>query len=382
MEETYQTTLEKNCTVIVEQGTERISVSIPFNEKIIVQLKTIPGHRWDAKEKQWNFPAKENTREQLRKILGDANITVPTLLQPKPQQTPKEINHPDIDALRKELRLRNYSHKTIKAYLSCLRSAIAYFRPRHPKELTEVDIREYLLYLLEEKRHSAATVNQVFNALRFLYVEILKMPFAIGSIPRPKKERKLPTILNLNEIEKLFGAIENLKHRTILMLIYSAGLRLGELIKLKPEDIDGDRKLIHLRGAKGKKDRYTVLSDFILNQLREYWKHYRPVKYLFEGQTKGKPISPSTVQKIFKQATKKAVIVKSVSVHSLRHAFATHLLEQGTDLRYIQELLGHESSKTTEIYTHVSKKSLGAIVSPIDKIMRRKGNENEKPKAK
>lgn len=197
----------------------------------------------------------------------------------------------------------------------------------------------------------------------------MKIPFKLCTIPRPKKERKLPAVLSIQEVEKLLAETENLKHRTVLMLIYLAGLRLGELIKLRPEDIDGDRKLIHIHGAKGKKDRYTVLSDFMLDQLRLYWKQYRPTKYLVEGQRAARPSEPRTVQKIFEQAVKKAGILKNVSCHSLSHAFAIYLLEQGTDLRYIQELLGHSSSKTTEIYTHVSKKSLGKILNPLDQAL-------------
>ncbi len=275
------------------------------------------------------------------------------------------------ETVRREMRLRNYSSKTIKAYLSCLRSFVNYEKPQHPREVSEQDIKRYLLHLIEEKKFAASSVNQVFNALRFLYVDLYKTPFTIGSVPRPKKERKLPDILSQEEVLKIFSVVENLKHKTILMLVYSAGLRVGEVVRLKVEDIDSKRKMIHLRRAKGKKDRYTLLSDVVLEELRAYYKEYQPRDFLFEGQEGRKHIAERSVQHVFHEAVDKTGIRKKVSVHSLRHSFATHLLESGTDLRYIQEVLGHASSKTTEIYTHVSKKSLGKIINPLDEAIRK-----------
>jgi integrase/recombinase XerD len=266
------------------------------------------------------------------------------------------------------MRIRNYSYKTIKSYQSCIRLFVRHFRPKHPRQLSGNDVRGYLLYLIQEKKYSAATINQVLNALRFLYVELYKQPFVLGDIRRPKKDRKLPVVLSTDEVRKIFDSIENQKHKTVLMMIYSGGLRLGETVKLKPEDVDSTRMMIHIREAKGRKDRYVMLSDAVLEMLRKYWREYKPKKYLFEGQEPGKPYSPRSIQTAFETARDRAKIRKPVTVHSLRHAFATHLLEQGTDLRYIQELLGHESSKTTEIYTHVSKRDIGRIRSPIDQM--------------
>ncbi len=274
--------------------------------------------------------------------------------------------------LSHELTLRNYSHKTLKAYRSCLRSFIKYFVPRHPRELSSEDIRTYLLHLIEKEKLATSTVNQVFNALRFLYVELYKMSFIIGNIPRPQKEKKLPNVLSQEEVLKIFSCVDNLKHKTLLMLIYSAGLRVGESVRLKISDIDGQRKMIHLHGAKGKKDRYTLLSDAALNALREYYKKYKPKEFLFEGQGEREHLSERSIQHVFERAVKRARIRKTISLHGLRHSFATHLLESGVDLRYIQELLGHSSSKTTEIYTHVSKKSLGKIVNPLDQALQLK----------
>lgn len=287
--------------------------------------------------------------------------------------------HPTLwQKVREELRLRNYSPKTIKSYISCLRSFVRYFRPRHPRDLTGEDIRQYLLHLIEKKGFAASTVNQVFNALRFLYVELYSMPFRISEIPRPKSAKKLPIVLSQEEVLRILNAVENLKHKTLLMLIYSAGLRVGESVRLRIEDIDSGRKLIYLRSAKGRKDRYTLLSDAVLGKLREYYKAYHPREYLFEGAEGRKHLSERSVQHVFERAVRDCGINKSVSVHSLRHSFATHLLESGTDLRYIQEVLGHSSSKTTEVYTHVSQKTLGKISNPLDTALRQAKERPEK----
>jgi site-specific recombinase XerD len=215
-------------------------------------------------------------------------------------------------------------------------------------------------------------ISQMINAFRFLYVELYKRPLVLADLKRPRKEYKLPVVLSEEEVRSLFDALGNVKHRTMMMLVYSGGLRVGELVRLKPEDIDSKRKMIHVRGGKGKKDRYTMLADVVLDVLREYWKAYKPKVWLYEGQTKGKPYSTRSAQQVFEQAKEKAGIRKQVSIHSLRHAFATHLLEQGTDIRFIQELLGHRSVRTTEIYTHVSKRTIGTIRSPIEKVLQPK----------
>jgi len=237
------------------------------------------------------------------------------------------------NVLAKELRLRNYSHKTLKAYRSCLRSFIQHVAPKHPRDISNEEVRSYLLYLIDDKKLASATVNQVFNSLRFLYVELYKKPFVIGSLPRPKKEKKLPRILDQDEVLSIFKQIDNLKHRTILMLIYSAGLRIGESVSLKVSDIDSERKLIYLRSAKGKKDRYTILSDTILEMLREYYKKYKPTEYLFDGAEGRKHLSERSVQAVFERAVKSAKIQKNVTVHSLRHAFVLIPAENCTRFR-------------------------------------------------
>lgn len=274
------------------------------------------------------------------------------------------------DVLTQEMRLKNYSYKTVKAYKSCIRSYARHIAPKHPRDATNTDIRDYLLYLLTIKKSPASTVNQVFNALRLLYVDLYQKPFVIGSLPRPQKEEKLPDVLNEEEVLRIFHAVENLKHRTMLMLTYASGLRVSEIVKLRIEDLDGERGLIHIRNAKGMKDRYTILPESMKGILNQYWKTYKlgSSGWLFGGVSTSQHLSARSIQAVFERAVVSAGISKPISMHTLRHSFATHLLEQGTDLRYIQELLGHQSSKTTEIYTHVSKKSLGKIKSPLDRL--------------
>lgn len=277
------------------------------------------------------------------------------------------------DTVRQEMRLRNYSPRTIKSYLSCLKSYVSYFRPRHPRDLNDTDIRSYLIHAIEEKQFTPGTINQVINALRLLYIDLYRRPFVIESLPRPRKEQKLPDVLNDNELMRLFSSVKNLKHRTILMLAYASGLRVGEVVRLRVEDLDGERRLIHVRGAKGRKDRYTVFPESLRGQLIEYWKRFGLGRagWLFQGQSPDRHLAERSIQAVIQRAVEKASIKKRAAMHTLRHSFATHSLEQGTDLRYIQELLGHRSIKTTEIYTHVSNRDIGRIISPLDILARK-----------
>jgi len=233
-----------------------------------------------------------------------------------------------------------------------------------------VDPYLYLIPLKKElsiRKYSRRTIKSYMRINRNFLLFAGKKP------EEPQKDKKLPVVLSKEEVKKILDASSNIKHKSILMLMYSGGLRVGEVIKLKPEDIDPNRKLIYIRVSKGRKDRYTLLSDVVLQTLREYWRKEKPKKWLFPSWNKERHITTRTVQKIFQNACRKAGIKKDVTVHSLRHSFATHLLESGIDLRYIQELLGHKSSKTTEIYTHVSRKNLSAIKNPLDSIL--KGGE-------
>jgi site-specific recombinase XerD len=275
----------------------------------------------------------------------------------------------DFEELQRELISRKYSSKTIKAYIHYNEDLLR-FAKKSPVDVVEKDVKNYLFYLADEKDSSASTLNIAINALNFYYGEILKKNFAY-EIKRPKKDRKLPVVLNKEEVFKILSSVTNVKHRAILMITYSAGLRVSEVVRLKVEDIDTERKLIHVRSAKGRKDRYTLLSEVTAETLNLYLKSYQPKKWLFPGKDENSHLTVRSAEKIFDNAVRGAGITKDVSVHSLRHSFATHLLESGVDLRYIQELLGHKSSKTTEIYTHVSNKNLSRIQSPLDLIMKK-----------
>lgn len=273
------------------------------------------------------------------------------------------------EEMRRQLRLRGYSRLTEKNYLQHITSYVVFFR-RSPLELEEKAPETYLLYLTETRMVSISYRNQAVSALKFFYTHVLKKPFMIRELPRPKSARKLPSVLSMEEVQRLLGVVKNRKHLAIMMVVYSAGLRLSEVVHLKPRDIDSSRYMIHIRGGKGRKDRYTILSQVALEVLRDYIRSYRPRVWLFPGKNEERHISPRSVQNMITRASHRAGIKKKVSTHTLRHCFATHLLENGTDLRYIQELLGHKSSKTTEIYTHVSRKDIARIVSPLDRMKR------------
>ena len=264
----------------------------------------------------------------------------------------------------KELR---YSEHTINVYKTAFTEFINYYSECEIESISESMIIDYLRYLVIDRKVSSSYQNQAINAIKFYFERVLGGNRKVYMIERPRGEKTLPIVLNETEISDILKAAENLKHKTILMTCYSAGLRLSELTNLKLKDIDSERMQIRVAQAKGKKDRYSILSPKLLTLLREYFIKYKPNLWLFEGQTGGQ-YSTRSIQMIMHEATLRAKIKKKISVHTLRHSFATHLLENGTDLRYIQSLLGHESSKTTEIYTHITTKGFDQIKSPLDKL--------------
>jgi integrase/recombinase XerD len=263
------------------------------------------------------------------------------------------------------LKRKRYSTSTIKAYGSYFRDFMHYFRNEDIRTITHHQINLYLLELIEYSHISSSQQNQRINAIKFYFEQVLNRKKEYYRITRPRKESKLPTVLTKAEVQDMFQKTKNLKHKCILMAIYSGGLRRSELINLKVEDIDSQRMLIKICGAKGKKDRYTLLSERLLKELRNYYKIYKPRQWLFEG-SEGGPYSATSIERIFRAAVDRARIKKHVTPHSLRHSFATHLLEQGTNLRYIQELMGHSSTKTTQIYTRVASNALMKIRNPLD----------------
>ncbi len=267
------------------------------------------------------------------------------------------------------LRTLRYSEVTAKNYESQFKSFLSFIYPKNSESFTEEDIHSYILYLVDHERVSISTQNQAINAIKFYLERVKGEDRKTYYIERPRKDNKLPTVLSEEEALALFRQTNNLKHKCILFFLYSAGLRMSELLNLTLADLDADRGLIYVRSGKGAKDRVTLLSKVAHQFARTYCDKYRPKHWLFEGPRQ-QPYSPRSVNSIIKRCATGAGIKKNVSAHTLRHSFATHLLEHGTDLRYIQTLLGHESSRTTERYAHVTKKGFEQLVSPLDNLVR------------
>lgn len=270
------------------------------------------------------------------------------------------------DQMLVDLQLSGIKPRTQKNYLREVENLAKYFN-RSPEKLGEAELKEYLLYLINERRLSEGTFRFYVAGLKFLYRTTLKREWPVEKIKCPRSKRKLPVVLDLSEVESLFSVTKNLKHKAILMITYSAGLRVNETARLKLTDIDSRRMTVRVSEGKGGKDRYTILSQTALECLRRYWKKYRPTEWLFEGQKKDRPISMSSIQQLFQKARKRAGITKPVSVHTLRHSFATHLIEAGTSLHHVQLLLGHRSPTTTTVYLHVSRLNLSQVTSPLDR---------------
>ncbi|HTF18073.1 MAG TPA: tyrosine-type recombinase/integrase [Chryseolinea sp.] len=254
------------------------------------------------------------------------------------------------------LETKRYSLHTARSYVTLFAAFRRHYADRALLELGDSEIRSYM-HLIVKSGKSHSYQNQVINAIKFYYEQVLNMPQRFYDVDRPRKEHKLPAVLSEEEVKRMIVATGNLKHKAILVTMYSCGLRLSELLDLKLTDVQSDRSLVAVKGGKGRRDRNTLLSPTTLQLLRKYFKVYRPKEYLFEGQ-KGGRYAAKSVQQIVCRALLGAGIKRHASPHTLRHSFATHLLEQGTDLRYIQTLLGYSSPKTTEIYTHVSTRNI------------------------
>jgi integrase/recombinase XerD len=271
-----------------------------------------------------------------------------------------------------ELQLRNYCAGTIRLYLHHVAAFAQHFH-RSPDQLGAEEIRRYQLFLIHEKKLAWSSYNQIVCALRFFYAKTLKRTFLLQDIPFPRSEQRLPLILSPEEVAQILTAPPHLKSRALLMTIYAAGLRRSEVAGLRVRDIDSARRTITVHQGKGRKDRVVMLSPVLLDTLRQYWRQHKPKEWLFPGDNPGQPISGNDIFMVFHNAVRRAGITKKVSPHSLRHSFATHLLESGTDLRTIQILLGHRSLKTTARYLHVSQQQVRTIASPLDSLDLTKG---------
>jgi site-specific recombinase XerD len=269
--------------------------------------------------------------------------------------------------MEEELRLRGMSEKTVQAYVGSVRR----FAERYgasPDTLSTEQVRAYLLELIEQRGLTWSTVNQALCGLKFFYRHVVERPLAIEAVPFQKRKRPLPTVLSEAEMVRLLGAPMSRKMRTVLMTLYSAALRLREGTHLRPEDLDTATMSIRIRQPKGGRDRTVMLSRQLLVELREYWRAYRPGPWLFYGQSKERPLCDKSVQRAVRQAAERTGLRKRVTPHTLRHSCATHLLDRGTSVRYIQELLGHKSLQTTLRYTRVLPQAVAEIVSPLDRL--------------
>lgn len=284
----------------------------------------------------------------------------------QPTETPKEEVIEKLEELRSWMRSKRYSDSTIATYIDCLRTFFRYFDEKNSSEITNEDLIEFNNRYILKNKLSASFQNQVVNAVKLFCRITENKKLDPELIHRPKRAKVLPNVLSKEEVKAILSALKNLKHKTMLSLIYSCGLRRGELLNLKLNDVDSKRNLLIVRQAKGKKDRIVPLSEKMLSLLREYYKAYKPKEWLFEGQNGEDQYDERSLASVLKSALDRTHINKPVSLHWLRHSYATHLLENGTDLRYIQEILGHRSSRTTEIYTHVSNLSIQKVVSPFD----------------
>jgi integrase/recombinase XerD len=274
-----------------------------------------------------------------------------------------------------DMQLRNFAPGTVSVYVNCIARFARHFG-KSPELLGPEDVRAYLLHLIEQRRPSWSYYNQNLHALRFLFNVTLGRDWVLEHIACPKQPKRLPVVLSPNELTRSFAAIAGLKYRAVLMTAYAAGLRVSEVAALRVEDIDSHRMVIRVQQGKGRKDRYVMLSPKLLELLRTYWKAARPRTWLFPGRDPNRPITASAVIKACRRARRAAGLEKRVTVHTLRHSFATHLLEAGTDLRTIQVLLGHHSPRTTAVYTHVSPAAVRSTTSPLDRLDLEAGGES------
>jgi len=372
--QTEKRTIKENSILLIKTAAGRIRVIFSYNPTLTQVVKNIPYSNWDSRNKWWSVPYSEKILDKLKVIASTQSLNIQyeeetQYKNKKARLTPFDVPNyrpcPEIYILKmKELR---YGDHTVQTYSSLFEEFINYYYRFDIDKIDEPMIIAFLRYLVIERKVSTSYQNQSINAIKFYYERVLGGQRKVYLVDRPRTEKTLPVVLNEEEVSAIINATTNLKHKTILMTIYSAGLRISEALNLKIEDIDSSRMQIRVSQSKGKKDRYTILSVKTLDILRQYFLEYKPKVWLFEGP-KGEQYSDRSIQTILKTSVTKTNIKKRITVHTLRHSFATHLLENGTDLRYIQALLGHESSKTTEIYTHVTTKGFEQIKSPIDRL--------------
>jgi len=365
---------------------ERIFAEFPYNKKINDAIRQVPGIQWSQADRSWHLPAEKKSVQELQQKINslaviDASILKKQLEEKKkmplamlPAATKKVMLHQlsagnqlALDIFIKTLQLKAYSGNTIKTYYTEFGVLLKLLGRHLVNDLQEGHIKSYILYLLQKKNYSESQAHTAINAIKFYFEKVLNRPQIVVHIPRPKKPWQLPKVHAAEQVKKIIKSANNEKHKTMLMLAYASGLRLQEIINLKINDINSARMVIEVRRGKGKKDRQVVLSERLLLQLRKYFKLFRPKVWLFEANA-GHQYGYRSLQMVFSRSRDKAGVKVKGGIHTLRHSFATHLLEDGTDLRLIQELLGHNSIKTTVRYTHVSRAQIERIKSPLDNL--------------
>jgi integrase/recombinase XerD len=337
--------------LVTHHAKPRIAVYFEKNADWIARIKKLEDARWSQTLKAWHVPDTDENRLRFK-------LDLPIVLS--------EIHLRKIEQFKRWLSSKRYSSNTIKTYSEALHTFLKYYHHKPIEQITNEDVIVFNNDYILKNNLSASFQNQVVNGVKLFFNEIQGAKLKVDLVHRPKKEKLLPNVLSKQEVKEILNAPNNIKHKAMLSLIYACGLRRSELLNLKPNDIDSNRGVIIIRQAKGKKDRIAPLSEKILAMLREYYKAYKPSTWLFEGQNINEKYDERSLASVLKRALEKTNISKPVTLHWLRHSYATHILEAGTDLRYIQELLGHKSSKTTEIYTHVSTKNIQNIKSPFD----------------
>ena len=334
-----------------------IWITFPYDKDLILALKKTVKAYWSQSQKSWYV----SDTLAHRNFFGMQQNVISRTVKSRISQE----NYAELERFKNHLVLKAFSVNTMRTYCNEFIQLLQILGNYSVQELTPERLQSYFLYCHQELRHSENQIHSRMNAVKFYFEKVLHKDKMFFDIPRPKKPLLLPKTLNKKEVAKLFEVTANQKHRLILKLCYGMGLRVSEIATLKVEHIDGVSKRVLVQQAKGKKDRYVNLPDSVLAELRDYYRTYKPQLWLFEGQD-GLQYSTRSVQQIFKTAMKKAGIKRKIGVHGLRHSYATHLLEYGTDIRLIKDLLGHNNIRTTEIYTHVTDVSKNSIKSPLD----------------
>lgn len=364
--------------IIQHRNESRILIKFDYKKEWIERLRKKTDAKWSSTFKAWHIA---NTLENRKKcgLLEKEIVPQKIVSNVLPKKTPTisyktksiaALNAHILPKVKQQLTLLAYSPSTHKTYINEISIYLQQIGHRNADEITPQNLKDYLQYCFEKLKLSENTLHSRMNALKFYYEQVLKREKLFWEIPRPKKPLQLPKVLGEKELKKIFEAANNLKHKAILFVAYSAGLRVSEVINLRLQDIDRERQQLFIHCSKGKKDRYVRLSPMVLDVLEQYYKlsKQKPTNYVFEGLEKGKPYTIRSAQQIFSDCKLKAGIIKTVSFHSLRHSFATHILEKGIDVVFIQEILGHFDIKTTKRYLHVRRDYLINIESPLDNL--------------